>query len=152
MKITSASSGAVSTREYEQLSILLVFACDEYEHDNLPNLRCSVRDGQLVVDTFSRFGFDKVVALFNKDVTKASIENELSKLMETHSIRTEEGRIENRIGRLYVMFAGHGTPDKTADDGTSFFCPHDFDPKRYTFLCLPDPRVPDRVHPRFRRA
>ena len=125
-----AEGNVFSASEYEELSILLIFACNKYKHERLPNLRCAVSDGKLIAKTFAPFGFRVVAELYDEQVTKASIDDALNRLMEEYSLVDDDGNVVNRVGRLYIVFAGHGVPDATTRDGTSFFCPHDFDPTR----------------------
>ena len=130
-KTTPRREGDVfSASEYEELSILLIFACNKYKHERLPNLRCAVSDGKLIAKTFAPFGFRVVAELYDEQVTKASIERALFDLMKRYPLRSESGEINNRVGRLYIVFAGHGVPDRTLDDGSAFFCPYDFDPDK----------------------
>ena len=126
----SHGASSFSAAEYEKLSILVIFACNKYKHERLPNLRCAVSDGKLIVRTFTPFGFRVFVELYDEQVTKASIDDALNRLMEEYSLVDDDGNVVNRVGRLYIVFAGHGVPDATTRDGTSFFCPHDFDPTR----------------------
>ena len=124
-----AARRSLSVREYEKLSLLIIIACDRYKHPGLKNLRCAVRDGKKVAATFTLFGFRVHVQLFDEEVTRASIDLALNSLMKEYLIRDKLGNIVSRIGRLYILFAGHGAPDHAAGDGSSFFCPHDFDPE-----------------------
>ena len=63
-------------KEYEACSKLMVFACDKYK--NLKNLSCAVADGKLVIETYTKkFSFDVACALFNEEVTKHTIEDEV---------------------------------------------------------------------------
>jgi len=78
-----------------------------------------------VVKTFKRFGFTVVCELFDEEVTKDAIERELSRLVSKYAMRNGK-----KIGRLYIMFAGHGVPDPDTPDGSSLFCCHDYDPER----------------------
>ena len=87
-------------------------------------------DGKLIAKTFTPFGFHVVTELYDEQVTKASIESALCKVMEQYPLRSGSGDINNRVGRLYIVFAGHGVPDRTLGDGSAFFCPYDFDPDK----------------------
>ena len=122
--------GSVSPEEYEKLSVLLVFACDEYEHDKLPNLRCAVKDGKLIADTFTALGFGVCIELYNEEVTKLSIDQAMCAMARRYPMRTTNGATENRIGRVFAAFIGHGTVDKTSGRDESYFCPYNFDPDR----------------------
>ena len=108
----------ISPDEYESHSFLVVFAVDQYKSPRLDNLNCAVADGKLVVKTFTQFGFQVFAELYNEQVTSASIEKTLYDLMNKFPIR-KSGRFTNRVGRLYIMFAGHGVPDTTKGDDTS---------------------------------
>ena len=119
--------GAFSLQEYEQLSVLLIFACDEYQHDSLSNLRCAVKDGKLIADTFAALGFSVCIELYNAEVTTSSVNQALRALMHRYPMHTADGVTVNRIGRLFVTFIGHGT----VCGEESFFCPHNWDPERY---------------------
>ena len=130
-----AGAAPFSASEYAARSLLLIFACDKYKHERLLDLRCAVSDGKLIVRTLSPFGFRVFAELYDEQVTKASIEEVLCRLMEEYALVDDDGNIVNRIGRLYIVFAGHGVPDATTRDGTSFFCPHDFDPERCAVHC-----------------
>ena len=50
-------------------------------------------------------------------------------MIKTYPIR-KGGETVNRVGRLYIMFAGHGVPNPVTRDGQSLFCCHDYDPDK----------------------
>ena len=111
--------GAVKIKSYNEHSYLLIFACNKYpKTDKLDNLDCAVADGKLIEKTFKQHNFKVLGAYYDEDCTRDNIENELRKLMKLFPY---EKKI---IGRVYIMFAGHGLEDKIS--GSSLFCCHDY--------------------------
>ena len=106
-------------KSYNEHSYLLIFACNKYpKTDKLNNLDCAVADGKLIEKTFKQHNFKLLGAYYDEDCTRDNIENELRKLMKLFPY---EKKI---IGRVYIMFAGHGLEDKIS--GSSLFCCHDY--------------------------
>jgi hypothetical protein len=105
---------------YAKKSKLLIFACNEYPNaSNLPTLNCAVNDGKLIEKTLGKLDFDLVRAYYNEEVTKKNIEEAFENICRNHRLKDMD------VGRLYIMFAGHGLVGESDD---AIFCCHDFDP------------------------
>ena len=97
----------------------MVFACNKYPNEkSLKNLDCAVADGKLLEKTLKAHGFKILGAHYDEQCTKDNIEKELVGLMGKFPYN------KKLIGRLYLMFAGHGLKDEIS--GSSVFCCHDY--------------------------
>ena len=106
-------------KSYNEHSYLLIFACNKYpKATHLDNLTCAVADGKLIEKTMRQHNFKVLGTYYDENCTKDNIEKELVKLMERFP---HTGKL---IGRLYIMFAGHGLKDEVS--GSSKFCCHDY--------------------------
>ena len=94
-------------QSYNEHSYALLFACNEYPNEkSLKNLDCAVADGMLLEKTLNAHGFKILGAHYDEECTKGNIEKELIGLMGKFPYD------KKLVGRLYIMFAGHGLKDK----------------------------------------
>ncbi len=106
-------------QSYNEHSYALLFACNKYPNENsLKKLDCAVADGKLMEKTLKAHGFKILGTHYDEGCTKANIEKELIGLMGKFPYD------KKLVGRLYLMFAGHGLKDKIS--GSSVFCCHDY--------------------------
>ena len=113
-------------QEYEKNSLALIFCVDEYPTANakdgsvmLRDLDCAVADGKTTAAMLRQQGFD-VNVFENGQVTKDTIERELGKVIQRFPYNSPT------MGRLYIMYAGHGLRDEAT--GSSVFCCADYSP------------------------
>ena len=104
-------------KSYAGVSILRIYGINQYQHGpedgGLPNLGAAREDGQLIEQVLGPM-FSEVQSRYDADVTKTAIERDLADLAK----RFKKPSV---VGRLYIMFAGHGIED----DYGAYFCTHE---------------------------
>jgi hypothetical protein len=106
-------------QSYSEHSYAVIFACNKYPKEkSLIHLDCAVADGKLIEKTLKAHGFKILGTHYDEECNKANIEKELVNLMSKFPYD------KKLVGRLYLMFAGHGLKDKIS--GSSVFCCHDY--------------------------